>query len=112
MSNECPVIWRGRVYPSQSAAAAAAGVSASVAHYHLRVYGHLDRMGQGKGRPHLKPWLAQQQPVTIAGRTWPSQAALARHIGCSRSGLSAWLRRGQTDVIIARLMAAEMRIAG
>ena len=43
MTNPC--IWRGTIYPSQSAAAKAAGVDRTAITRHLSKYGNLDRLG-------------------------------------------------------------------
>ena len=108
-SNSKPVTGPdGTVYSSQSAAARALGVDLSTVWMHLRKYGNLDRCGIGQGN---REGLASdpRAAVEIDGRTWPSIASFARHVGRSKVTIRGWLVRGEVDKLRAALAAVEGR---
>lgn len=98
-------LWRGREYVGMRAVARAAGVHHRSISYHLRVHGHLDRLGAGQKR---KAPQSAARGVVAHGRAWPSRAALARDLGVSGPTISRWLAH-HPDRLLAALMAADAR---
>lgn len=77
----CPVIIRGTLYPSQSAAARALGVAQAVV-FRALDRGTADNVGLGRSKP-----------VTIDGTEYPSVTAAAAALGRAKSTISKRLRR-------------------
>lgn len=98
-------LWRGQTYIGRDAVAKAAGVGVTIVDYHLRVHGHLDRLGQGQHRQRPQ---AAAKPVEAHGRTWPSRTALAGELGVSLTTACRWVR-ADDDRLLAALMAADAR---
>ncbi len=112
-----PVMDGGVVYPSQTAFAAAKGISQRAVSYHLTKHAHFDgvgkRRGGGKGGP--------RKPVEIAGRTWPSIRSLAIYCGVAPATIRRWIRdsprrllyaiRATDERLIAERMAADAKAA-
>lgn len=100
--NENPVIDQSGVWhQSQSACAAAHGVTVSAITYHLATYGDLNRLCGKQG--HAYATEATMKPVTVGNRTWPSRAALARDLGEARATVCRWLRPDASPRQRARL---------
>lgn len=99
MTNPCE--WNGTVYPSQVAAARAAGRNPSTIAGHLRDRGDLSRIGKSKGRLPC--------PFDLDGRSWPSVSAFARHVGRPKNTVYGWMRLRRLDRLRAALAAAEGR---
>lgn len=100
-----PVEVNGIVYPSQSAAAAALGVTERVISYHLGKHPDFSRIGKrsggGKG--------GRRTPVTILGREWQSVTALANHVGVAHSTMWKWIREGDKQSIVGAIMKADAK---
>ena len=80
-----PTMIRGQLYPSQTAAAYALGVSLSRIN-HAVADGTTDTVGLGRsGRP--------GKPCYLNGKRWPSRAAAARALGVPASSVAQALRR-------------------
>lgn len=104
----CPVrSMTGQNFPSQRAAGRELGVSGSTICYHLNAHGNLDRLGcpPGGAAP------GRCKPISVYGRTWPSNSALARYVGVRPQMLHNWIRRGQMDRLLAALMVADAAAA-
>ena len=86
-----PVTIRGIAYPGMTEAAKAYGVSVAAV-YNACKRGTLDNVGTGRTGP-------LRRRVYIGGREWPSQAALAAHLGVSQPDVSAYFT-------VRRLIAA------
>lgn len=85
----CPVVIRGRHYPSQKAAAQALGVTPATVNDALN-RGTIDRVGLGRAA-------ASAVPVTIRGRRYASQTEAARALGVSLATVWRARRRGTLD---------------
>lgn len=83
MANEIPTIVRGKLYPSQKAAAKALGVSQNTVSQSLRRNGHCDNIGMFNGL--LGNQRAKANPTTIFGLEFRSQKEAAEKLGVSRS---------------------------
>lgn len=100
--NGNPVIDQNGVWhPSQSACAAAHGVTVSTITYHLAIHGDLNRLCGKQGREYATE--ATMKAVTVGNRTWPSRAALARDLGEARATVCRWLRPNASPRQRARL---------
>ena len=76
----CPVVARGKHYPSIREAAKHLGVSDRWARKCLQIKGHLEDAGRGKiGNKDQK-----RRAITICGRTFESITEAARYLGISR----------------------------
>lgn len=105
-----PVSHDGVIYPSETAAAKALGVTQRAISYHLNKYGHLGNMGKRMDRPDRRAG----NPVRVGSREWKSRAALARYLGRRREVVRDWVAANDMDSLIAALMkadAANVRIA-
>lgn len=93
MSGPSPTLIRGVLYPSQSAAARALGVSQSTINQALE-RGTQDHVGQGRR------WRsgAPLRPCYINGHRWPSRTAAANALGVSRAAISHAIAAGRTTV--------------
>ena len=76
-----PVTIRGVEYPGMTEAAKAHGVSVAAV-CAAEKSGTLDNVGSGRRLP---------VKIVIGGREWPSQTALAAHLGVSQPDISAYL---------------------
>lgn len=103
-----PYLWRGRVYLGRKAVAKASRTSIKTVAWHLRAYGHLDRLGVGQGRHSTEkpPRTPNCTPVNIGKASWPSKRALARAAGLPDTTLRRKLKSGDPETLIAVLMAA------
>lgn len=105
-------LWRGQTYIGAKAVAAAAGVAPHTVVSMLNKHGNLDRLGMGRGRHNTNRSGGQnRKPVTLFGRQWSSRTALAADLGHSVSTVTRWINRGDSDRLLAALMAAVARHA-
>lgn len=102
-------LWRGENYRGMRAVARAAGVTCSTVAHHLNRHGNLDRLGCG-AVCNWKPG-AHTRPISMGSLNWPSVTAFAAALGVHRCTATAWLRAGDCDRILSRLMAADVRTA-
>lgn len=97
-----PVIDRnGVTHESVTLCAEAHGVTPSTVSYHLKRWGNLDRLCVARGYTHAIA--VTSKPVEVNGRTFPSQAELAREIGVRRTTVRNWLHPDATPLQRRRL---------
>lgn len=91
------------------AVARAAGVSASTVMAHLDRHGNLDRLGCGR----ISNWdpRATMRRITFGARSWDSLTAFAAEMQVHRSTAWAWLKSGEVERIMARVIQADARKA-
>ena len=95
----------GNTFRSQSDCARYHGLDVSTVSAHLNKHGNLDRLGVGMGKKGTPS--ATFKPIEIDGRSWESQAELARHIDVNQKTLSRWITKGHMDLIRRKLEAAQ-----
>ncbi|SMO63934.1 helix-turn-helix domain-containing protein [Paracoccus laeviglucosivorans] len=110
--NTVPVLVRGKLYPSISAAASALGISGPSISHQLQRYGCADRAGLGLFGPRVR-CNHKAKPVKIHGREFPSIAAAARFMGVSPTHLYRSLKHGfaptYSEFLLRQLMQADAR---
>lgn len=84
MPTPCPVTYKGETYPTQAAAAKAAGVAKGMVGYHLDRHGNLDKLGVGSGNGGGQRQVNNKE-VTLLGRDFHSIADAARFYGVGRT---------------------------
>lgn len=95
------------VYPSQTAFAAAKGISQRIVSYHLNKHAHFEGVGKRRGGG----MGGRKRQMVIEGRTWPSVGALADYCGVWPSTIRTWLRDDPSRLLRA-IHAADERIIG
>jgi hypothetical protein len=97
----CPVVVRGKAYPTIKDAAKACGRSEKQAHTHLNRYGHLDHLG-------LKISYTREdrrRAVQIAHLSFPSVTAAAEALGVDRKTIrNARTRAAARDYLLRAVM--------
>lgn len=108
-SKRQPCVVRGRVYPSQKAAAAAFGVSETAVAEALRRRGDLETLGlplSGAGRGNTN---SRACPVMIGHLRFRSHKAAAEALGVSRSMIRRWVASGAALQDAPVIYAAALR---
>lgn len=85
----CPVKYRDAIYPSQSALARQLGISTGRVSYTLDRDGHLENLNTSAPRKGS----CLPKPCWYRDRQFPSQVALADHLGVSPSVVTIHLKR-------------------
>ena len=96
--NECPVTVRGQYFPSQKAAAAHLGVTASAVANGLMRHGHCDRVGVGFAN--LGNTNAKSVPVEVGPFRFRSQISASKELGVSRTSIRRFCSGRYTQLII------------
>ncbi|RWR31342.1 hypothetical protein D2T31_04910 [Sinirhodobacter populi] len=98
-----PIRIRGVTYANARAAAAAIGVKVT-AIYSALSQGRIDRVGLPR-----KPNMARAKPCSIAGMSWPSEAAACRDMGLPVEYISHARSKG-SDAMAATLLRRAMEL--
>lgn len=109
------VVIRGKFYPSVPIAAKALKVATATI-YDALSRGNIDRVGLGVDYKKRRNRGGSPKPITIAGKTFPSMAELARSIGRSPKAVRASLCRGKEarlniTMAVLKLIAEQENIA-